>query len=349
MPAEIGSTFWAGKRVLVTGHTGFKGAWLTTWLCGSGARVHGVSLPSRAERPFLGDELKLNELTETRVDIASDDWIEDAREFSPDVVFHLAAQSLVSEGYRAPAETFRTNIQGTVQVMNLLAALGDLRCAIIITTDKVYDTRQPGPYQEAHYLGGPDPYSASKAAAELVVHSWPEIGAPVATARAGNVIGGGDWSPHRLVPDLLRAWSAQDELVLRRPSATRPWQHVLEPLAGYLAYAEALHGRSVPNALNFGPLSSDPVSVREFVQHAASVWTSLTGATPGWREASEPGMVETETLTLDASRAQEDLGLTERWDWRTAVTRTLEWHLAHEHGARPERLIVDQIRDYLGP
>lgn len=348
MSKVTGTDFWDGKRVLVTGHTGFKGAWLTTWLRAAGAQVHGVSLPTPAGRRFLGDLVPTAGLTETRADVASDAWYEDARRFSPDFVFHLAAQALVSVGYSEPGATFRHNVQGTVQVMNFLGGLPHLTGALVITTDKVYDTRQAPPYREGDYLGGADPYSASKAAAELVVHSWPALAAPVATARAGNVIGGGDWSPDRIVPDLVKAWDAGEDLIVRRPTAIRPWQHVLEPIAGYLAYAETLAvGRDVPLALNFGPSDGGSACVEELVDHAASVWRTLRGGSPAWRSPREAPMVETERLTLDTSSAQVTLAMEERWDWRTAVTRTLEWHFAHLDGAPVQELILAQIQEYL--
>lgn len=349
MSGVTGTEFWDGKRVLVTGHTGFKGAWLTTWLRAAGARVHGVSLPTPAGRSFLGDLVTPAGLTETRADVASDAWHDEARRFSPDFVFHLAAQALVSVGHSEPAATFRHNVQGTVQVMNLLDSLPRLKGALVITTDKVYDTRQGPPYREVDYLGGSDPYSASKAAAELVVHSWPTVGAPVATARAGNVIGGGDWSPGRLVPDLIKAWTAGDPLLVRRPTATRPWQHVLEPLAGYLAYAESLAtGRQVPLALNFGPGDGGSAPVAELVDHAASVWSTLRGGSPTWRALPSAPLIETERLTLDTSSVRTSLDVDERWDWRTAVSRTLEWHFGYVDGAQAEQLILSQVRSYLG-
>ena len=251
--------YWSGRRVLVTGHTGFKGSWLTCWLRDLGAEVHGVSLPEPPSTPSLWDQLALPGVTEVRADVASGDWQDSVVAFDPHVVLHLAAQPLVSVGYADPATTFRSNVEGTARVLDLLPRVGSLAATVVITTDKVYDVRQPAPYAEDAFLGGKDPYSASKAAAELVVHSWPAAGTPVGTARAGNVIGGGDWALDRIVPDLVRAWSAGEEAELRNPAAVRPWQHVVEPLAGYLAYAEALAtGRDVPTALNFGPTSPTP-------------------------------------------------------------------------------------------
>jgi CDP-glucose 4,6-dehydratase len=315
-----------------------------------GSEVHGLSLPGSHGKPSLWDEIALDGVIDTRADVASAEWLNDARQFSPEIVLHLAAQSLVSIGYRDPAVTFRTNVMGTVQVMALMEEVGSVRAGVIVTTDKVYDTRQPTPFAEDQFLGGKDPYSASKAAAELVTHAWPETGTPVATARAGNVIGGGDWSLNRIVPDLVRAWSAGHVLVLRRPTAVRPWQHVIEPLAGYLAYAEALtSGADVPTALNFGPDRSQAVPVLDLVEFAAEEWSRLTGAAaPSWQVQAEPGMVETEDLTLDPALARESLGWGGVWDWRQAISKTLEWYVAAAGGAHPRDLMRSQFLDYAG-
>lgn len=342
--------FWAGRRVLVTGHTGFKGAWLTTYLTELGAEVLGLSLPGQVSTPSLWESLDPAGVREIRADVADHDWQRDVVTFAPQVVLHLAAQSLVSRGYSEPTTTFRSNTWGTVNVMALLDELPDLGAALIVTTDKVYDTRQTPPYDEQHFLGGSDPYAASKAAAELVVASWPDTPARVATARAGNVIGGGDWSPHRIVPDLVRSWSAGDSLTLRRPEAVRPWQHVIEPLVGYLAYCEALvAGRPVPESLNFGPDSRDAVTVRELVEHAAEAWAELVpGARPVWGEAPGPEWHETGLLVLDATASKEHLGIDNRWDWRQAVSLTLEWYVRQSRGESARSLVLEQVRHYLG-
>lgn len=341
-------SFWSGRRVLVTGHTGFKGSWLSCWLRNLGAEVHGVSLPGSHGNPCLWDQLELEGVSETRADVASDDWVLDVRAFSPEVVLHLAAQSLVLEGYRDPANTFRTNVLGTAQVMAQLDNLKGLCATVVVTTDKVYDTRQQPPYKEDHYLGGTDPYSASKACAELVTHSWPRVQSRVATARAGNVIGGGDWSTNRIIPDLVRAWMAEEVVALRHPTAIRPWQHVIEPLAGYLTYAEALVvGDDVPPALNFGPNQTQSVSVLELVEFAAIEWRRLScGSQPAWRIQDEPSLGETQELTLDPTLAREHLGWDGRWDWREATSKTLEWYLKVAEGGHPQQLMRTQFAAY---
>jgi len=333
----------------VTGHTGFKGAWLTCWLRDLGADVHGVSLPGDHGDPCLWNDIALTSVSESRCDIAGDDWLEAARGFRPEVVFHMAAQSLVSEGYRDPALTFRTNVQGTVQVMSLVQQLDSLLATVVVTTDKVYDIRQPAPYREEHFLGGSDPYSASKACAELVTHSWPGVGSPVGTARAGNVIGGGDYALNRIVPDIVRAWSSDTVLTLRRPTAVRPWQHVIEPLMGYLLYAESLAADPVPTALNFGPDRNQAVPVLELVEHAAAEWQRLTGAAkPAWQVVPEPNMPETQDLTLEPGLAQEALRWGNLWDWRTATTKSLEWYVLARQGGHPRELMRKQLADYVG-
>lgn len=342
-------SFWAGRRVLVTGHTGFKGSWLTCWLRALGSQVYGVSLPEPPSEPSLWEQLALEGVPETRADIASTGWQEQVRSFHPEVVLHLAAQPLVTVGYEDPALTFRTNVQGTVAVVALLADLPSLLASVVVTTDKVYDVRQPLPFSEAGYLGGKDPYSASKAAAELVVHAWP-TDAPLVTARAGNVVGGGDWGRDRLLPDLVRAWSAGETALLRMPDAVRPWQHVVEPLSGYLAYAQALAaGAPVPPALNFGPDAAAAVPVIDVVAVAATQWRRLVpGSNPRWRVAERPPVEETRVLMLDSSLAHETLGWAGRWDWQTAIGRTLEWYVAVGQGAGARAVTERQVAAYTG-
>lgn len=344
-------SFWARQRVLVTGHTGFKGSWLTTYMVELGADVMGISLRGPASEPSLWDALNLDSVHDLRADVAETTWQESVIAFSPSVVLHLAAQALVSVGYDDPLTTFRTNTLGTMNLMALLGSLPALEAALVVTTDKVYDTRQPPPYDEGCYLGGSDPYAASKAAAELVVGSWPGVPVAVATARAGNVIGGGDWSENRIVPDLVRCWSAAGELVLRRPDSIRPWQHVIEPLVGYLAYCEALaSGRPVPNALNFGPSADDAVSVADLVEYASGAWTSLLpDSSPTWRSEAPPAWHETGRLVLDASASKQHLGIENRWGWRQAVAHTLEWYVRRERGESARALVLDHFNRYFHP
>lgn len=341
--------FWRGRRVLLTGHTGFKGSWLTLWLRTLGADVLGVALPEPPTLPSLWDQLGLDDTHDVRADIVGDGWIPSAEQFAPEIVLHLAAQSLVATGYQQPARTFEVNVQGTVKVMDLVARLDGVLATLVITTDKVYDPRQEPPHGEAHFLGATDPYAASKAAAEIVVRSWPPAVWPRATARAGNVIGGGDWAANRLLPDLVRAWGAGVPLVLRNPEGIRPWQHVLEPLRGYLVFAEALAaGRELPPGLNFGPADVQSVAVAELVRFAATEWRRLAGDLPDpeWIPYDEPQFSEAHELTLDSRLVADQLGWSGVLDWRDAVTLTLEWYCAERAGARPADLIATQLEAY---
>ena len=239
---------------------------------------------------------------------------------------------------------------GTVRVLELVERLPELRAALVVTTDKVYDVRQPTPFREGDFLGGKDPYSASKACAELVTQSWPHLSGRVVTARAGNVIGGGDFALNRIVPDIVRAWSAGETLVLRRPLAVRPWQHVIEPLLGYLLYAEDVaNGREVPPSLNFGPDPAQAVPVQALVEHAAGQWTALrSGAAPRWEVEPDPVMEETHDLTLDASQAQQGLRWGNVWGWQEAIDRSLQWYVRAADGERPADLVREQIAAYVG-
>lgn len=340
---------WRGRRVLVTGHTGFKGSWLCAWLEALEADVMGVSLPDPTSVPALWEELELEGLADVRADITGFAWQEQVIDFAPSVVFHLAAQSLVSHGYNDPRRTFSTNVQGTAQVLHTMSDLTSVDVALMITTDKVYDTRQRQPFTEDDYLGGRDPYSASKASMELLVHSWPTMHAAVATARAGNVIGGGDWSEDRLVPDLVRAWSAASPLMLRNPDAVRPWQHVLEPLRGYLLYAEHLvEHRGSARALNLGPDVAQCVAVDELVQFAAKHWAHDGPDRDGpiWTPLPHPPMVETGELAIDSTRATQLIGWTNTWGWQETLRRTLDWYLDHARGSDARTLVRRDLAEY---
>jgi CDP-glucose 4,6-dehydratase len=340
--------FWRGRRVLLTGHTGFKGAWLTCWLRELGAEVLGVSLPEPPTSPALWTQLGRTDVTEIRTDITQPGWSVGIAEFRPEVVLHLAAQSLVPVGHAQPALTFNANVGGTVAVMELLASLPDLLATLIITTDKVYDPRQQPPHDETHFLGGLEPYSASKAAAELAVLSWPATAAPRATARAGNVIGGGDWAADRLLPDLVRAWQAGEVPHLRAPQSVRPWQHVLEPLRGYLVYVEALaSGGDLPPALNLGPADSQSVRVEELAEFAAAWWQDEEGTgRASFTKAAAPSFHETVNLTLDSRLAAKTLGWTSALDWKDAVVLTLEWYRGLASGTPAADLVRAQLASY---
>ncbi|HET7910627.1 MAG TPA: CDP-glucose 4,6-dehydratase [Pseudolabrys sp.] len=344
--------FWRGKRVLVTGHSGFKGSWLALALHRSGANVTGISLPPLTT-PSLFTEAKIADLCRSHL---SD--IRDAagvagliRAARPEVVFHLAAQPLVRESYRDPLTTFETNVMGTVHVLEALRGLDGVRVAVMVTTDKVYRTAEiPGSHREDDPLGGHDPYSASKAASEMVIESYrqsylAEQPVAVASARAGNVIGGGDWSEDRLIPDAVRAWQAGRVLRVRRPDAVRPWQHVLEPVSGYLVLAQRLWEQpSLAGAYNFGPELREAVKVRDLVELACAAYGD--GAVD-YGDGSE-GPHESEWLVLDAGKAESLLGLSQRWTLIEGVKRTMAWYRARQNGKDARALCLADMSDFEG-
>jgi CDP-glucose 4,6-dehydratase len=346
----IGRAYWRGRRVLLTGHTGFKGAWLSLWLEQMGADVFGLALAPDTE-PALYDMLGPMKGLRSRLGDIRDPAVvaEVVDEARPQIVIHMAAQSLVRRSYRAPAETVSTNVMGAVHLLDSLRTAEELEAVLIITTDKVYrDDGQERPYAEDDPLGGADLYSGSKAATEIVVASmrasfFAPKGIPVATARAGNVVGGGDWSEDRLVPDLWRAVSAGKSLRLRNPLATRPWQHVLEPLSGYLIYAERLaSGGEVPVSLNFGPAPEDVLTVAD----VADAMLAAVNAPARWVKDDAPQPKEAKFLAIDPSLALRTIGWRPRLGPSEALDWTTEWYRAVAAGAEPRRVALDQIRRY---
>jgi CDP-glucose 4,6-dehydratase len=344
--------FWLGKRVLVTGHTGFKGGWLAIWLHRMGAQVSGLSMaPLTSPNLF---ELAL-------VDVVCDSYICDMRDqaevarivgkIAPDIVFHLAAQSLVRESYKSPIETFSTNVMGTAHLLEAIRGIDSVRAAVMITTDKVYKNNEwLWPYREGDALGGHDPYSASKAASEILISSYrsaflAENGKAVSSARAGNVIGGGDWSADRLIPDAVRAWQNGNELDIRRPEAIRPWQHVLEPLAGYLKLAEASwNDPQLAGAYNFGPDTSGSASVRNVIELARATYGSGTVAFGD----GNGGPHEAGLLTLEVTKSRTVLNVQSRWSLAESIERTMQWYLAQGNGADARMLCESDITAYEG-
>ena len=342
--------FWAGKRVLLTGHTGFKGSWAAVWLAQMGAQVTGLSL-APDQSPALFEQAGVADLVDSHfVDLRDQGAVEalvSARQF--DLVLHMAAQPIVRTSIEDPVGTFASNIMGTAHMLQALRAQPALSAALVITSDKVYANNEQGrAFQEIDALGGKDPYSASKAAAEIVTQSfarsfYEKSGVPLATARGGNVIGGGDFSRDRLVADIVRAGQAQAVTVLRHPEATRPWQHVLDCVAGYLVYLERLaNDRATPRALNFGPRPGGPeVSVGELATRA----TAALGAKP-WRHEPDPNSLEAKSLGIDASLARQVLGFESRLDAPAAVDWTMDWYRAQADGGDALALMRDQISRY---
>lgn len=349
--------FWQDRRIFLTGHTGFKGAWLALSLQKIGARVTAFSL-APPTRPNLFEAACVGQGIESiHGDIRDYTALADELQASgASIVFHLAAQAIVAEGYRSPRDTFATNLTGTVNLLDAMRDCPTLEAAVVVTSDKCYVPSVTNTLlREVDPLGGKDPYSASKSGAEIATTSWRESffnaeGSPrVATARAGNVIGGGDWAEHRLLPDIVRAFHAGKPLSLRMPGAIRPWQHVLDALAGYLQLAECLcgtDGARHARAWNFGPAPADHLTVGEVAERCAAAW----GGNARVEIANTNFQKETETLRLDATLARQVLGWKPRWRAEEALRQTLDWYrawYADSDGSRTRALTLAQIDDYM--
>ncbi len=355
--AKIDPTFWKGKKVFLTGHTGFKGSWLSLWLSSMGARVMGYALAPNTT-PNLHDVINVPALIEKEyiADIRDlGDLKEAVSETNPDIVIHMAAQPLVRHSYKMPVETYATNVMGTVHLLECLRSLNSVRATVIVTTDKCYenDDRLEG-YTEEQPMGGHDPYSNSKGCAELVVAAYRESYSPaskfldhrhaIATARAGNVIGGGDWSEDRLIPDAIKAFETCQILNVRNPLATRPWQHVLEPLSGYLVLAQALYqnGPHYMGAWNFGPNDEDTKQVMDVVDILISKW----GSTASWKQDISTHPHEAHSLKLNISKAREQLGWLPKWSLDTAISNTIDWQKAYQIKQDMRIVSLSQIQSY---
>ena len=343
--------FWHGKRVFVTGHTGFKGSWLSLWLQSLGAEVSGYALdpptnPSLFEVAKVGEGMSsiiadIRDLTTLRRAIQAG---------QPEIVIHMAAQALVRYSYQDPVETYSTNVLGTVHLLEAVRNIPSVKSVVVVTTDKCYENKEwVWGYREEEPMGGHDPYSSSKGCAELVTAAYRSSflegeGIAVATARAGNVIGGGDWAADRLVPDILRAFETNRPVVIRSPYATRPWQHVLEPLAGYLNLAERLYtdGQAYSGGWNFGPQDNDVRPVQWVVENLVGSWG--TGAS--WQQDGGVHPHEANYLKLDITKAKARLGWQPRWSLGTALGKITTWHqswLTHED---MKKLCLAQIQQY---
>lgn len=346
--------FWRGRRVFLTGHTGFKGAWLTLWLRKVGADVTAFSLAPPTQPNLFTEADVAQGIDSLRGDIRDYETLAAALLRSrASIVLHLAAQATVAGGYEDARGTFATNLTGTLNLLDAMRECPDIEAAVIVTSDKCYaPAHDDKPLPEHAPLGGRDPYSASKSCAEIAVQSWREsffntAEAPrIASARAGNVIGGGDWSAHRLLPDMIRAFAAGESLALRMPSAIRPWQHVLDALQGYLLLAEKLvgdGGEQFCGGWNFGPSEADHLSVMEVAQRTAALWghgARLTCAIDNFQK-------ETRTLRLDASHAREKLGWQPRWGLDNALRHTVAWYRAWTRHEDMRAASLAQIDNYL--
>jgi CDP-glucose 4,6-dehydratase len=344
------TAFWEGRKVLLTGHTGFKGAWMSIWLRTLGADVTGLAL-APTTTPNLWSMVG-SEVHSVIGDIIDDALVRDViADCKPQIVIHMAAQALVHDSYRDPLRTYATNVLGTANLLQACRLAPGLECALVVTSDKVYaPERSHGPFVEGDRLGGNDPYSSSKACAELVTmsfrNSYFREGPPIATARAGNVIGGGDWSADRLIPDCMRALAADVPVSLRCPDAVRPWQHVLEPLSGYLALLQALveSPDTAPRAINLGPEAADSCTVREVVEE----FSARFGGKPGWVRDGGDHPPELQALVLSSALAQRTLGWRPRLSVRACLSWAIDWYRAHLDGEDMLALCQKQIAQYQG-
>ncbi|MBW3498689.1 CDP-glucose 4,6-dehydratase [Janthinobacterium sp. NKUCC08_JDC] len=348
--------FWQGKRVFLTGHTGFKGGWLSLWLQQLGADVTGYALEAPTTPSLFEVANVAHGMQSVIGDVRDGDAIKRAMaSASPDIVIHMAAQPLVRYSYVNPVETYSTNVMGVVNLLEAVRATPGVRAVVNVTSDKCYENREwPWGYRENEAMGGYDPYSNSKGCAELVTagyrssffhtDKYAEHGVALGSARAGNVIGGGDWALDRLIPDMLRAIGAGEPVLIRNPHAIRPWQHVLEPLSGYLTLAEKLYTEGTVHAegWNFGPHDTDAKPVEWIIERMTQEW----GAGASWSLDGQDHPHEATYLKLDCSKARGQLGWHPRWDIGQTIAKIVEWHKACDQGADMRAMTLAQIATY---
>ena len=350
----VDNGFWRKKRVLLTGHTGFKGAWASVWLAQMGAEVFGVSLPPETDPSLY--QIISSEVNHTSYFVDINDrqkLTEIVQDVQPEIVLHMAAQALVRKSYRLPLETYQTNVLGTLNLLNALIGVTAIKAVLVVTSDKVYLNNEMGhPFKESDPLGGDDPYSSSKAACEIATASFAQSffagkNIPIATARAGNVIGGGDFSEDRLIPDIWRAAENGESVKLRYPNATRPWQHVLESISGYLTYLQSLStasasDKNIPKALNFGPADMEVLSVGKI----ASRLQASFGINSDWDLESTPQLPEKSSLALDASLADETINWRAKWNSEQTLEKTAAWYEAYRNKKNMHAFTLKQIQEY---
>lgn len=348
---KIDSEFWKGKCVFITGHTGFKGSWISLWMQSMGVNLHGLSqnpptTPSLFDVANVGDEM-----VSTIGDIRDYDTVYKAiNACKPDIVIHMAAQSLVRYSYQEPVETYAVNVMGTVNVLEAIRQVGTVKAVVNVTTDKCYENKEwIWGYRENESMGGYDPYSSSKGCSELVTSAYrqsyfQQSGVSLASVRAGNVIGGGDWSTDRLIPDILRSFEKSQPVIIRNPNATRPWQHVLEPLSGYLVLAQHLYidGQSYAEGWNFGPCEEDVQPVQWIVQRMVELWK----CNASWKLDMEKHPHEAGYLKLDISKAKAKLEWQPHWSLPIALENIVDWHNAWLEKADMKAVCIQQIEKY---
>ena len=346
--------FWKGKTVLITGHTGFKGGWLSLWLGSMGAKVHGLALdPATQPNLFSVAEVKRFIDLDMRVDIRNEVDVCDAfAKANPEIVFHMAAQPLVRPSYKEPSYTFETNALGTAHVLEAIRNNPSIKVAVMITTDKVYENHEwPYPYREIDALGGSDPYSASKACAEIIIDSYRKSflekqNKSISSVRAGNVIGGGDWSEDRLIPDAMKAFASKKSLILRNPDSIRPWQHVLDPLCGYLLLAQAQWNepKKFARAWNFAPDNCMEATVGEIANALSELWGDDAKVNV---ERNQDAPYESSLLGLDSSLAHMNLGWKSKWSLSQALKNTVDWYKALKNKKNMQQYSLNQIEKYM--
>jgi len=354
----VSDGFWQGKKVLITGHTGFKGSWLSLWLHKLGAQLVGVSLDPPTN-PSLYEQAQISkDMLSLRADIRDLEAIKTIfKEHKPEIVFHLAAQPLVRYSYREPVETYQTNVMGTLNILEGIRCVDSVRAAVMITTDKCYENREwEWGYRENEPMGGHDPYSSSKGCAELLIASYRDSYFPkekfsdhktaIASVRAGNVIGGGDWAEDRLIPDIIRAVKSASSVHIRNPNSIRPWQHVLEPLDGYIELAEKLFdasGSLYAEGWNFGPKEEDAQAVQWIVEKMTAQW----GDGANWVVDDGDHPHEANYLKLDCSKAHAKLNWWPKWSLEKALGKIIEWHKAEQGDADMAAVTMQQIESYM--
>lgn len=351
----INRDFWKNRRVFLTGHTGFMGGWLALWLTRLGAKVNGYALPPPTDPCFFAAAGLAGDVASVMGDVRDLPALRRAViEARPDIVMHLAAQPLVRRAHADPVETFGTNVMGTVNLLEAMRGCAGLKAAVVVTSDKVYDNREKNEgYAEDDRLGGREPYGSSKACAELVTRAYRQsyfengaVNVGIATARAGNVIGGGDFAEDRIVPDAVRAFAAGEPLVVRNPAATRPWQHVLEPLAGYLMLAENLAEapQSWSDGWNFGPEETDAKPVSWLAAEMCRLWGSGAAWIPANAQAPQP--YEAKLLSVNIAKAKTELGWHPAWQVARAAGATVVWYKDFVEGRDTRKRSLDQIAEF---